>query len=430
MTAMRGDNLLVYVGDKIVGRLEPVRDGARFRYEPSFAASHAGEALLSTALPVQDEPFDRETTRRWFSGLLPEAARLGEVSRFFGLHSESYVDLLREVGWECAGAVRALPVGAEIARGDDGACKRLGEEELARRLAALPTHPFDSASTMRISLGGYQEKLCVVASEDPEVVDGRIERLEVALPLRGAPTTHILKPQPRDRLKGLCEGEAWAMAAARCATATAESALYYTSDGTPVLMVRRYDRERVDGKIVRIHQEDGAQALGLGPEQKYAAERAPQKSDPTFQGLASLLATYALDPHGQMLVLLRQLTANLVLGNTDAHAKNYSLLHDATGAVSLSPLYDVVPAREITPQVLTLGMRVHGRIRSDRVARQQVVGEAMSWGLSARAIERELDEALDDLERGVEAASALYPAAGSRHAAAALTRLAELRESC
>ena len=77
------------------------------------------------------------------------------------------------------------------------------------------------------------------------------------------------------------------MAAARCATATAESALYYASDGTPVLMVRRYDRERVDGKIVRIHQEDGAQALGLGPEQKYAAERAPQKSDPTFQGLAS-----------------------------------------------------------------------------------------------------------------------------------------------
>ena len=194
-----------------------------------------------------------------------------------------------------------------------------------------------------------------------------------------------------------------------------------------VLCKRRYagpdGAERVDGKIVRIHQEDGAQALGLGPEQKYAAERAPQKSDPTFQGLASLLATYALDPHGQMLVLLRQLTVNLVLGNTDAHAKNYSLLHDATGAVSLSPLYDVVPAREITPQVLTLGMRVHGRIRFDRVARQQVVGEAMSWGLSARAVERELDEAL-------EAASALYPAAGSRHAAAALARLAELRESC
>ena len=303
---------------------------------------------------------------------------------------------------------------------------RLDEDELARRLAALPTHPFDGISTTRVSLGGYQEKLCVTALGDVEVVDGCVEHLDVGLPLSGAPTTHILKPQPHGRLSGLCEGEAWAMTAAGRATNAAQTALYHMSDGTPVLLVRRYDRAGTCESTVRMHQEDCAQALGLGPEQKYAAERSPQKSDPTFQGIAALLAAYSVDPHAQMLVLLRQMVVNLVLGNTDAHAKNYSLVHDAAGGVSLSPLYDVVPAREITPQVMTLGMRVGGRIRVDRIDRDSIVGEAVGWGLSARAVEKELDAVLDDIGCGIAAATLLYPGAGSRHAAAAGRRIAEL----
>ncbi|MBC2890054.1 type II toxin-antitoxin system HipA family toxin [Gordonibacter massiliensis (ex Traore et al. 2017)] len=422
---MSDDCLLVYLHDDLVGRLQPVRDGARFSYEPSYVAAHAGGVQLSCALPVREEPFDRETTRRWFSGLLPEDTRLNELRRFFGISSGSYLDLLREVGWECAGAVKVVPTGA-VNSGESGSTIRLDEEELARRLAALPTHPYDSASTMRVSLGGYQEKLCVTALREVEVADGRVEHLEVGLPLSGAPTTHILKPQPQGRLLGLCEGEAWAMVAARHATDTAESALYRLRDGTPVLVIRRYDRKLEQGSVIRMHQEDCAQALGLGPEQKYAAERSARKSDPTFRGIAALLSAYALDPHAQMLTLLRQMTVNLVLGNTDAHAKNYSLVHDAKGGVSLSPLYDVVPAREITPHVLTLGMRVDGRIRADRIDREHVIGEATSWGLSARVVGRVLDEVLDDIDKGVTAASLLYPEAGGRHAAAAKRRIADL----
>lgn len=423
---MPDGDLLVYLHDELIGRLKSVRDGARFYYDSAYAAAHAGGVQLSTALTAREEPFDRESTRRWFAGLLPEDARLRELLRFFGIATSSYLDALREVGWECAGAVRVVASGALVERGDGASCERLDEGELARRLAALPTHPFDSVSTMRVSLGGYQEKLCVVALDDIEVVKGCIEHLDVGLPLHGAPTTHILKPQPQGRLAGLCEGEAWAMAAAGGATYTADSALYRAKDGTPVLVICRYDRASACGKVERLHQEDCAQALGLGPEQKYAAERSPQKSDPTFQGIADLLAAHAVDPHAQMLVLLRQMTVNLVLGNTDAHAKNYSLVHDAGGNVSLSPLYDVVPAREITPQILTLGMRIDGRIRADRIGRGELVREAESWGLSSRVAERELDAALGGLECGIAAASSLYPEAGDRHAEAARGRIAAL----
>lgn len=419
-------DLLVYLHDELIGRLRSAGDGARFCYDSAYAAVHAGGVQLSTALPVKEEPFDRESTRRWFAGLLPEDTRLRELLRFFGITTSSYLDVLREVGWECAGAVRIVTPGVLAESADGALCELLGEDELARRLAALPTHPFDSASTMRVSLGGYQEKLCVVVPDGIEIIQGCIEHLDVGLPLHGAPTTHILKPQPQGRLAGLCEGEAWAMAAAGGATDTADSALYCAKDGTPVLVIRRYDRALVRGKVERLHQEDCAQALGLGPEQKYAVERFPQKSDPTFRGIADLLAAHAVDPHAQMLVLLRQMVVNLVLGNTDAHAKNYSLVHNAGGGVSLSPLYDVVPAREITPQVLTLGMRIDGKIRADRIGREELVREAESWGLSSRIAERELDAVLDGLECGIAAASLLYPEAGDRHAEAARNRIAAL----
>ena len=424
---MPDGDLLVYLHDELIGRLKSVRDGARFCYDSAYVAAHAGGVQLSTALPVKEEPFDRESTRRWFAGLLPEDTRLRELLRFFGIATSSYLDALREVGWECAGAVRIVAPGVLGESGDGVSCERLGEVELARRLAALPTHPFDSASTMRVSLGGYQEKLCVVALGDIEVVKGCIEHLDVGLPLHGAPTTHILKPQPQRapcrlvRGRGMGDGRGW-----KALTDTADSALYRERRNAgardPSL------RPNVGARKSRAPASGGlrSKALGLGPEQKYAAERSPQKSDPTFRGIAALPAAPAADPHAQMLVLLRQMAVNLVLGNTDAHAKNYSLVHDAGGGVSLSPLYDVVPACEITPQVLTLGMRIDGRIRADRIGRGELVREAESWGLSSRVAERELDAALDGLECGIAAASSLYPEAGGRHAEAARGRIAAL----
>lgn len=80
---MPDGDLLVYLHDELIGRLKSVRDGARFYYDSAYAAAHAGGVQLSTALTVREEPFDRESTRRWFAGLLPEDARLRELLRFF-----------------------------------------------------------------------------------------------------------------------------------------------------------------------------------------------------------------------------------------------------------------------------------------------------------------------------------------------------------
>ena len=179
-------------------------------------------------------------------------------------------------------------------------------------------------------------------------------------------------------------------------TETAGSAILDLPDVPSTLVVERFDRVETERGLVRLHQEDCAQALGIEPGRKYAATATPTKSDPTYKGIAELLSRYAADSLEERKRLLRHLFVNTVLGNTDAHAKNYALLHGGD-EVCLAPLYDVVPALEITPNVLFMGLRIDGRIRIDRIERENIVAEARSWGLPARVVDEVLGKAAEDV---------------------------------
>jgi len=420
---MAEEHLKVYLRERHIGNLMPMRSGARFMFLEEIVSTMEGSPLLSTALTVQGEAFNRAQTANWFTGLLPEDNRLTEISRFYGIEQSNYYDVLREIGWECAGAVSVLPEKVAItATETPDKSLIISKEELAARLSALPSHPYDDVRTLRVSLGGFQEKLCVVATIPVEVSNGYAKMDRVGIPLDGAISTHILKPQPR-RFPGMIEGEAWAMAAASLVTPTAKTALLEI-DGAPLtLVVQRFDRIVVDGVFRRIHQEDCAQAMGLSPHQKYAASGTPRRNDPTFLQITSLLKNYAEDPLEQMEQLLCQVFVNVVLGNTDAHAKNYAFLHPDENTIALSPMYDVVPATEITPQVTEMGMRINGRIRLDRIEYEQILNEAVSWGLPQRHAAAVLKDVADKLREGVEQASKLYPQAARHHKDAALDRL-------
>ena len=421
------NTLRVWLGDQPVGRLERVRTGARFSFDEAVVEQRPGSPLLSVSLPVCAGQFDAAKTATWFSGLLPEDARLDEVRRFYGIEGDSYLDVLQEIGWECAGAVRILPDdGLELPA---GRTVPLDDAGLARRLAALPSHPYDSAQTLRFSLGGFQEKLCVIASAEVEGRAGRVRLVNAALSDGTAPTTHILKPQPR-RFGGLVQAEAWGMTVAGAVTPAAHASLLETEslEAPETLVVERFDRRRTaDGCLLRLHQEDCCQALGIQSERKYAAESTPKKSDPSFARIAQALLRYAADPAAELEVLFRQMVVNVALGNTDAHGKNYAFIHEGD-VVRLSPLYDVIPALEITPGVLAMGMRIDGRIRIDRIGGEQLVDEGARWGIGRRRASLLLEDSLDRLVAGVERANSRYPQAGERHGGPALERIAGLRQ--
>lgn len=417
--------LEVWLAGQRVGTIEEKRRGARFAYTEEICEAHPGMPILSLCLPAKRRPFGESKTRNWFEGLLPEGDRRDRACRRLGIDPLDWVGLLSEIGWECAGAVQVFPEGEAGIHG--GSYEPVAPASLSALLAdASLGDPVEGSGSFRMSLGGFQDKLCVRMSGLPRG-SSRVPADGVCLTLGDAASTHILKPEP-PRYPGLAESEAWAMTAASHAARCARVALLDLGDCPATLVVERYDRETdPDGAVTRLHQEDACQALGLPVSAKYANEASPKGDDPTYAGMASLLDRYAADAEVEKAELLRQITVNMALGNWDAHAKNTSFLYRGPGLPTVAPLYDVVPIAEAEPRTTLLSMRVAGSLNPALVDGAALMGEAASWGLPAAAAHDVATGCLDALGEGLGVAAVLYPAAAGRHEAATRERIARLR---
>lgn len=156
------------------------------------------------------------------------------------------------------------------------------------------------------------------------------------------PTTHIIKPGiafvGRDIIKDQALTEHLTLAAARKLNIPTVESEFREFDGVPAVVVRRYDRLRVDGVVHRIHQEDLCQALGVGPEQKYEED-----GGPGVAVVAQFLDRIAETPEQSLIFRVsfaKMVMYNYFSGSPDAHAKNYSVLILPDGSVSFAPLYD------------------------------------------------------------------------------------------
>ena len=421
---MTGKELVVSLLGMAIGRLVPTRRGARFSYESEVAREHVGMPLLSLSLPVKARPYAEELTGSWFRGLLPEGQRLQAIARRIGCDEGDYVSILRRIGWECAGAVSihedSFSVPAEIPP------RALTETELAEKLMSLPTYGgIDPLA--RVSLGGYQDKLLVVGS-DIVVVDGHIEHARWSDPNAATASTHIIKPQPENHYAGIVEAEAWAMGVAGHAARCASTAILCLEGAPKSLVVERFDRTWHDGSCHRVHQEDSGQAMGIDPSGKYAGFDKVRGTDPTYAKIARLLSAYAEDPAKEHAELLRQIVVNVVLGNVDAHAKNYSFVYRTLGMPELSPLYDVVPVTDVEPRAIHLSLRIGGSILFAEVGRTHLLAEARSWGMPPSDAEKTIDTTLERLAVGLACQRDVYPDAARRHEPGARRRLDALRE--
>lgn len=420
----------VFLGDNLIGHVIENRKGGRFEYEQAVVDKLAGRPVLSMAFPAKGRPFGEAKTSAWFNGLLPEGSRREEICRSLGVSPNDWIGLLAEIGWECAGAVRVFERGRKGTR--VLRFEKISPSALAEKLSSATERlPQAESGLFRMSLGGFQEKMCVVMPTIPEGARS-VTADDVLLPMDDSPSTHILKPES-EHYPGLAESEAWAVTAAGRAARASRVALLDLDDAPDTLVVERYDRvaDDVSKCVVRLHQEDACQALGIDPHGKYAAASVPRGDDPTYVAIADLLQKYSSDPEGEKEELLRQLVANLVLGNWDAHAKNTSFLYREQMVPTLAPLYDVVPIAEVEPRTGVLSMRVNGVINPEKLTRADIVAEAVAWGLGVAGVETVIDCTLRNLEEGIRVASMAYPGAAARHEAKAMGRICRLkRDSC
>lgn len=334
MTEAILDRLVVWWAGRAVGELTLNRSGAMaFAYAPDWLAEPAAPAL-SQSLPRTTEPFDDHRCKAVFGGLLPEEGQRTAIARALGISPDNPFRLLAALGGDVAGALAFLPPGEDPLEplAAPAPITALDDRGLAAVLASLPLTPMLAGQGIaRLSLAGAQSKLPVLLAQD-----------RIALPRDGVPSTHLIKPEPA-RFPGLAANEAFCLALARAVgldAVVAERRLAGGAEdtGTAFLLVTRYDRMTdAHGHTQRLHQEDFAQALGVPSNRKYASE-----GGPVFRDVFALVRRAATRPAREVLKLADAALFNLIIGNADAHAKNFSLLRRPSGEIVLAPLYDLV----------------------------------------------------------------------------------------
>lgn len=371
------DRLTVWWNERIAGELAIDRGGAmHFAYVPAWLADAAAPPL-SQAIPKQEAPFPDAVCKAVFGGLLPEEAQRTAVARALGVSPDNPFRLLQALGGDVAGALAFLPEG-ETPPVPDLAhpAQPLDDAALASLLERLPRVPMLAGEGgARLSLAGAQGKLPVV------LMEGR-----VAVPRPGETSTHLIKPEP-ERFPGLAANEAFCLALARAVGLDAARGEWREVQGRAYLLVGRYDRTGVPGggqaATARLHQEDFAQALGVPSHRKYAAE-----GGPTFRDSFTLLRSAATRPAREVLKLADAALFNLVIGNADAHAKNFSLLRRENGEVVLATLYDLVATRVWPELSARLAMRLGGAATLEELDAESFVRFAGDAGLTAPFVRR------------------------------------------
>ena len=297
-----------------VGVLRLVNGKMEFTYDEN------AQKPISLSLPLQKEPFKEKVCRAFFGGLLPENPNMRELlAKKYNINVNDDFKLLKEIGRDCAGALsfhemtepqkyyQMLKIEGSI----------LSDEELTKYLEELPYRPYLGK---RLSLAGAQEKTAVC------VINGKI-----ALPNDDIPTTHIIKTALPKYVQSIQNEYICMKVAKEIGLEVAEVEIRKVGE-IEFLLVERFDRKYSNNlECERILQEDFAQSLGIQARDKYKV---------TFKDCLKVLNQTAT-PANSKLRFVRQVIFNYLIGNTDAHAKNFSVYLTNDG-ITLTPAYDLL----------------------------------------------------------------------------------------
>ncbi len=339
---------------------------------------------LSHSLPLRNERFSRNECRGFFAGVLPEQTQREIIAKNLGISARNDFAMLEQIGGECAGAVVFIPVGENLPERNYG-YRQLSGGQLAEILRQLPRRPLMAGEDgIRLSLAGAQDKIAVHVSNN-----------QISLPLGGAPSTHILKPAIQ-RFERIVFNEAFCMKLARAIGLHTAKADVGKVESIDYLLVERYDRallkDSPDGpeRLEREHQEDFCQALGIVPDNKYQNE-----GGPSLKQCFALLRELSSAPVIDLQRLLDAVIFNFLIGNHDAHGKNFSLLYGRE--TRLAPLYDLLSTAYYPELSKKMAMKIGGEYVSDKVLPKDFEQLAEEAGLAKPMVRRRVRELAETL---------------------------------
>lgn len=325
-----------WINDDRVGELRRERGRYRFEYDRSWLEADKHHPL-SLSMPLVNNVHTGPVVERFLWNLLPDNARILESwARRFEVSASSAISLLAYVGNDCAGAVRFTEVDANPDQVQESDVDWLSEGQLNERINDLAQQASDGrrpTDTGMFSLAGAQYKTALLRDEPGE---------RWGVPAGRLPTTHILKPS----MPGL-EDQVWnehfCLRLARRLGLTAAESKIMRLGAHDVFVTTRFDRLGTGGGLRRVHQEDFCQALGIHPESKYESDGGP--------GIAQCLTVtdQSSNFESDRKRLLAYFCFNVLIGGTDAHAKNLALLWSKGSKVRLAPFYDINSAWPYAP---------------------------------------------------------------------------------
>lgn len=383
--------LKVFFGKEFAGVLASTADqGVVFSYDDSYRTNKSNNAL-SISMPLSKKEYSQKECLPFFSGLLPEGDVKRRVSDFLHVSESSTLKLLQELGGECAGMISILPENKNCSVQKSYAFNNenyelLDDETLYGFIKNINVRPLLKAKKeLRLSLAGAQEKLPLVYFDK-----------KFYLPKSDAPSTHIVKPSGDGELSTLSINEFVCMKLAQSCGLNVPSVELKTINNTTFLLEERYDRIVNKKSIKRLHQEDFCQALGIMSDRKYQNDNGPD-----IAKIYSLIQKECTIPLLDTKEFLKYVIFNFIIGNCDAHGKNYSLLYEK-GSSKLSPIYDAICTLVYPSLTKKMSMKIGKHYEILKVTKQDFVELATSINLKSSIVLKMLDETITNITNGFD----------------------------
>ena len=311
------------------------------------------------------------------------------------IDSEDYISILKELGKECLGAIQIID---EAEHSIEAGYKELSKSD-AKNLASEGS---SQAATLiiesHLSLTGASGKTGLY-------YDAKMDKWYQ--PLGTAPSNYIVK-QSHVRLRNIVVNEQLCLLTAKkLGIEIPESFIIKTEehkndDADILFATKRFDRytddssKKLDNLIIpyRLHQEDFAQALGIKAGFKYE-----KKGEHYLKRMFELLRSYSANPIEDQLKLWRICIFNYLVGNTDNHIKNFSLLYSKDlRTVRLAPCYDVISTKVYKNDLKEMSLSINGQLNRNEITREDFLAEAKLISLGAKIAMNIFDEVQDNFE--------------------------------
>ena len=397
----------VYVG-KIVGTDS---NDACFSYAEEYLSDKENRAI-SIGLPLEEKTFNAQRTRAFFEGLLPEGFTRRCVAEWMRIDETDYISILAGLGRECLGAIRILDESGETLSSE---YKKLSAKEVYNLASEGATESAELVAKSHLSLTGASGKVGLYYNEKDK---------QWYLPVGNAASTHIVK-QSHVRLKKIVINEQLCLLTAKYLGIEVPKSFIITTDGTDseavLFATQRYDRKFIkeckalDGMMVpyRLHQEDFAQALGIMASNKYE-----RHNEGYLKKLFDVLRTYSADPVTDALKLWDICLFNYLIGNTDNHIKNLSLLYgEDLKSVRLAPAYDIVSTMVYRNSTENMALSIDGISNIYEITRNSFERAAVQIGIGAKIAMKRFDDMVNAFPDAIARAKEELQLQGFEHVA-------------